>query len=294
MCREGRSYVGRLRQKPPVRAAGSAPGTCRRAGRRSIPGGPARPPAVTSSVAHASSLRMAGTRTIADQPASRRQQRAARSRRESPRQLAAVGCDPRRDRGADARAQREQLGQRLLHGRADRQIRVGDQLQPGERRVRVRSTDDDPAELQVRQTARLRQPAQAEDAGARPPAQARSRRARRAWDRGRAAYGANTSSATIASSPRAAIVGEPIGLVALDEPAGRVVGTRDDDGARPRAARRAPRRAPARCSRSRCPRRRRTSAGRRSEQHPRGERGSRKAGSSVRGSAPRRPDRTAA
>ena len=130
-----------------------------------------------------------------------RQQRAARSRRQSPRELAAVGRDPRRDRGADARAQREQLGQRLLHRRRPPTGSVSAiSSSPASVASVSRSTDDDPAELQVRQTARLRQPAQAEDAGG-----GRQRRRDRGGrdtrrDPAPSGYGANTSSATIASS----------------------------------------------------------------------------------------------
>ena len=139
-----------------------------RAGRRSSPGAPARLP-----------------RSPGRWPRPRRCGSRARARSPSTRPAPAAACSL--GRGASARASAPRLvatraaiaarmpapsanssGSACCTGVADRQIGVGDQLQPGERRVGVAPADHDPAELQVRQPARLRQPAQAEER-ARPP-----------------------------------------------------------------------------------------------------------------------------
>ena len=51
-----------------------------------------------------------------------------------------------------------------LHGRADGQIRVGDQLEPHQRALQHRAgaAERHPAKLQLRQASRLRQPAEAD------------------------------------------------------------------------------------------------------------------------------------
>ena len=76
--------------------------------------------------------------------------------------------DLRANRGAAL----EQLGGRGLHRRRHRQIGVGDDLVGGHRFVdlRRRPAEANPAQLQLRQPRRLRQPAEAEGRAPRSPA----------------------------------------------------------------------------------------------------------------------------
>ena len=235
MCREGRSYVGLLRQKPPVRAAGSAPGTCRRADRRSIPGGPARPPA---SPTRSPTLRRSGSRAPARWPTSRLRTAAACCPEPPPEPAPArrgwMRSAPRSPARMSAPSANSSGSACCTGAPTDRYVSATSSspasvasvsgppttIQPSFRCGRPHDFDSPP---------RLKTRAAAANAGASAAGETRV-------GSGPSGYGANTSSATIASSPRAAMSASAIGLVALDEPAGRVVGTRDDDGTRPRAA----------------------------------------------------------
>ena len=240
-----------------------APGTCRRAGRRSSPGGPARPPRVTrlggprfvaADGGHPHDGRPAGLAPAAacapGPPPAPRASVARGWRRPAPRSRRGCRRRARTARAAPAARARRPTGRcrRPAPARRASRPRRGPPttIQPSFRCGRPHDFDR-PPRLKTRARRRQRR----RDRGGRD-----TRR-----DPGRARTAANTSSAMIASSAARRDVGQAGDLVALR-------GTRPSgcSGSRRRwraAARRAPRasRAPARCWRSRCARRRRTPAG---------------------------------
>ena len=147
-------------------AAGSRRGRPRAGSRKRIRDARGRAPCCRRSSTSASSLRVAGTRTTADQPPSTgaRRRRDSRARVARARRQIAAYAQPESRRGR-RRRRWKQIGRRHLHRRADRQKRVGDQLERRQRLVPESDRDRPPApaELHLRQSERLRRPPSVND-----------------------------------------------------------------------------------------------------------------------------------
>ena len=99
-------------------------------------------------------------------PALGGEQRATGRGRQRGEQTGAVFSHAGRDRSPHLGAQRQQIPERCLDGGGDRKVRVGDELQRGDRSRGITTSGDDPAELQLWQPAGLGQTSQAEDGSA--------------------------------------------------------------------------------------------------------------------------------
>ena len=130
-------------------------------------------------------------------------------------------------------ASREDLRQRELYRRGDREIGVGEDLEPRERLGRGASRGDQPGELELRQRRVFREPAEREhERRARRIAGRGVEQRRRSVARAANAYAANTSSETIgrpsSASARASSreTNDPVGLFGFTQTTPRTRGSR--------------------------------------------------------------------